>query len=85
MMAGQVQAQGIRRILLEQIARHHQITQRFTHLLAFILNHRGVKPVAHKGLLAGGTLNLGKLTFVMGEQQIRAATVQIDGVTKQTR
>ena len=64
--------------LLAELGHEHEVAERLRHLLAVHADHRLVHPVAHERL-AGGRLRLGPLALVVGEDQVGAAAVQVDG------
>ncbi len=84
-IARQVKSESVRRPGLEQVANHHQISQRFAHLLAFIRHHRGMQPVPDERTNPGDRLNLGDFTFMVRKDQIRASGVNIDRLSQKSR
>ena len=72
------QADGGRVPVLEQVADENQVAQGLRHLLALVRHQRLVHPVAHEAV-AGGRLRLGRLALVVGEDEVGAAAVQVDG------
>ncbi len=65
--------------LLQQVAHEDQIAERLGHLGAVQTDQPDVEPVAHEGT-AGDRLGLRRLALVMGEDQIAAATVYVEGL-----
>ena len=63
---------------LQQVAHEHEVAERLRHLLALVADHRRVHPVADERP-AGDALALRDLALVVGEDQIGAAAVQVDG------
>ncbi len=63
---------------LEQVAHEDQVAQRLAHLLAVVGDHRRVHPVPGQGL-AGDRRALGDLALVVGEDQVGAAAVEVEG------
>ncbi len=56
----------------------HDVAQRLRHLLAAEVHHPGVQPVPRERTVAEGPFGLGKLVFVVREDQVRAAAVDVE-------
>src|SRR5579884_1019429 len=78
----EVEPHGVGRGALEHLARHDQVAERLGHLDAVEPDHAGVQPAAHEGRLAGEVLGLGDLAGVVGEDEVVAAAVDVDGVAE---
>ena len=63
---------------LHQIAHEDEVAERLRHLLSAQAHHPLVQPVPHEGL-AGRRLGLRGLALVVGEDEVCAAAVQVDG------
>ncbi len=72
------QAQHIRVTLLQKFVHCDEVAQRLAHLFAGQLEHAVVHPVAGEGFF-GQALALGNFVLVMGEDEIVAAAVNVDG------
>ena len=64
-------------VLLAQVGHEHEVAEGLRHLLAVHADHRLVHPVPDERR-AGGRLRLGPLALVMREDQVGAATVEVD-------
>ena len=81
-MAGEnEQPQHVRAARLQELIDGDQVAQGLAHLFARQLQHAVVHPIAGKGL-AGQALALGDLVFVVGEDQVIAAAVDVDGLAQ---
>ena len=72
------QSDGSRVVEGPQFAYEHEITERLGHLGSLVGDHPDMCPVAGERF-AGGRLALGDLTLVVGEDQVVAAPVEVDG------
>ena len=74
-------AHGLKVILLADLADGEEVARGLGHLLIVDVDEAVVHPVLGKGL-AGRALGLGDLVFVVGEHQVLAAAVDVDGLAQ---
>jgi len=67
---------------LAHVVESPEVAQAFRHLLALDEEVRAVEPVAREGGVTGRALALGDLVFVVGETQVDAAAVQVQGLAE---
>ena len=77
----QGETQNFAVVLGEQIAHQTEVAQRLGHLLAVDIDVAVVQPVAHV-VGAVGAAALGDLVFVVGEDQVLSAAMDVDHVTQ---
>ena len=75
-------AQHFPRILLEKVIDHTEVAQGFGHLLPFDIDKTVVHPDIGKGFAIVGATALGNFVFMVGKDQVLAATVNINGFTQ---
>ena len=75
---GHKQAQRVGGVLVEHVLEREEVAQRLAHLLAVDQKHARVHPMVGE-LAAPGALGLGALVLMMGELQVGAAAVDVDG------
>ena len=75
-------AQRQRVDMLEGVRNRPEISQRFAHLLPVNVDQAIVKPILDNRLYPETTLGLEYLSLVVGEQEIGAAAVDIEGLTQ---
>ena len=75
---GHKQAQRVGGVLVEHVLEREEVAQRLAHLLAVDQEHARVHPMVGE-LAAPGALGLGALVLMMGELQVGAAAVDVDG------
>ena len=68
-------------VLFRHLADGEEVAQRLAHLLVVHIDVAVVHPVARVGL-AGAALGLGNLIFVVGEDQVLSAAVDVDGLAQ---
>src|SRR5688572_2919115 len=73
----QVEANNLAVELLQHVLHAEEMPRRFGHLLAAQVQQPVVHPVMDEPL-AGGTLALRELVFVMREDEVLAATVEVE-------
>src|SRR5690348_16699238 len=83
MMAEQVGADRVGAEARQQLADHDQVLERLAHLLAANSQHAHVHPGADKRFASGEALYLGDLRLMVRENQVAAATVNVDGNAEQ--
>ena len=66
----------------QEFADGEEVAFALGHLLAFDDEVASVKPVTREVGLAGGAAGLGELTFVMGEDVVFAAGVDVDDAVR---
>ncbi len=79
--AEQEEAEHGRIVPRDEVANRQRVAQRLRHLLAAQVHHAVVQPVAREGL-AGDALGLGDLAFVMREDEVLAAAVDVERLTE---
>jgi hypothetical protein len=75
---GEEQADGIRRVVRQEILDHDEIAQRFANFSPCQLHHRGMEPPSREGLVSRATFRLGDFALMMRKQEIGATPVDID-------
>src|SRR5205807_879841 len=65
-------------VRLGDLADGDDVAERLRHLLAAEVEHAGVEPVAGEGALAEGPLRLRDLVLVVREDEVTAATVDVE-------
>ncbi len=69
---------------LAELIDEDQVAETLRHLLAVLVDQRGVHPVLHERLARGG-LGLRTFALVVREDQIGSPAVQVDGGTELTQ
>ena len=80
-MGHEGKADGPGVVHVAQVAYEDEVAQRLGHLRALVGDHPDVHPVAGERL-PGGRLTLGGLAFVVGEGQVVAAAVEVNGLAQ---
>src|SRR5262249_39857614 len=78
-MREKVEAERVRGVVVEDVPYQNEIAKRFAHLFALVANHTHVHPITDERLLTGRAFRLGDFTLVVGEDEVGATAVDVDG------
>src|SRR6266446_7975707 len=78
-----VEAQHLARPIVQKLADGEEIAERFGHLLAFDLEEAVVHPDLSERMIEMRSLRLRDFVLVMGEDEIDAAAVDVEGFAQQ--